>query len=198
MGPQIPTRTNIEANVHALARFAALSQEAGLVPVVEPEVLMDGDHSLARHYEVTEATLAELFHELNRLHVRLEALLLKVNMVLSGTTCAVQASVAEAAQATWHCMMRTVPAAVPGIVFLSGGQSDLRATEHLDALNRLDAPPWQLSFSFGRALQAPALKTWAGASERVAAAQSALLRRARCNSAARFGQYAPEMETSES
>jgi fructose-bisphosphate aldolase class I len=144
IGAQIPTRTCIEANVHALARFAALSQEAGLVPVVEPEVLMDGDHTLARHYEVTEATLAALFHELNQHRVQLEALLLKVNMVLSGTTCPQQASVEEAAQATLRCVKRTVPPAVPGIVFLSGGQSDIRATEHLDALNRLGGAPWEM------------------------------------------------------
>ena len=195
IGPQIPSRLCIQANVHALARFAALSQEAGLVPIVEPEVLMDGDHPLARHFEVTEATLSALFRELYRHRVHLEALLLKVNMVLSGTTCPQQASVAEAAQATWHCMHRTVPAAVPGIVFLSGGQTDLRATEHLDALNRIEHAPWQLSFSFGRALQAPALKAWAGMADHSAAAQAALLLRARCNSAARFGQYTPEMET---
>ena len=195
IGPQIPTRLCIKANVHALARFAALSQEAGLVPIVEPEVLMDGDHPLARHYEVTEATLSALFRELYHHRVHLEALLLKVNMVLSGTTCPHQASVAEAAQATWHCMHRTVPAAVPGIVFLSGGQTDLRATEHLDALNRIGQAPWQLSFSFGRALQAPALTAWAGNADHSEAAQAALLLRARCNSAARFGQYTPEMET---
>ena len=195
IGPQIPTRLCIQANVHALARFAALSQEAGLVPIVEPEVLMDGDHPLARHYEVTEATLSALFRELYQHRVHLEALLLKVNMVLSGTTCPQQASVAEAAQATWHCMHRTVPAAVPGIVFLSGGQTDRRATEHLDALNRIEQAPWQLSFSFGRALQAPALKEWAGNADHAAAAQAALLLRARCNSAARFGQYTSEMET---
>jgi fructose-bisphosphate aldolase class I len=195
IGPQIPTGLCIQANVHALARFAALSQEAGLVPIVEPEVLMDGDHPLARHYEVTEATLSALFRELYQHRVHLEALLLKVNMVLSGTTCPQQASVAEAAQATWHCMHRTVPAAVPGIVFLSGGQTDLRATEHLDALNRIEHAPWQLSFSFGRALQAPALKEWAGIADHAPAAQAALLLRARCNSAARFGQYTSEMET---
>jgi fructose-bisphosphate aldolase class I len=121
-------------------------------------------------------------------------MLLKANMVLSGTTCPEQAGVAEVAEATMRCMQRTVPSAVPGIVFLSGGQSDVRATEHLDALNRLGGAPWELSFSFGRALQAPALKAWAGRVEHVPAAQAALLHRARCNSAARFGQYSPEME----
>jgi fructose-bisphosphate aldolase class I len=196
IGAGTPSRTCLEANVHALARFAALSQEAGLVPIVEPEVLMDGDHPLERHFEVTRTTLELLFHELFEHRVHLEGLLLKVNMVLSGTTCSRQASVSEAAQATSLCMERSVPAAVPGIVFLSGGQSDVRATEHLDALNRMEPEhkPWQLSFSFGRALQAPALQAWAGKPGNVAAAQEALLQRARCNSAARFGQYTPDME----
>ncbi|MEO5959851.1 MAG: class I fructose-bisphosphate aldolase [Opitutaceae bacterium] len=190
----LPTRTCAEANAHALARFAALSQEAGLVPIVEPEVLMDGAHTLKRHYEVTEAMLRMVFHALFEHRVHQEEMLLKANMVLSGSTCPTQATVAEAAQATWRCLQRTVPTAVPGIVFLSGGQSDVRATEHLDALNRLDDAPWELSFSFGRALQAPALMQWAGVAANVAAAQDALLHRARCNSAARFGQYTAAME----
>lgn len=194
IGPQIPSRTCVQSNVEALARFAALSQEAGLVPVVEPEVLMDGEHPLERHYEVTEAVLRALFHELFAHRVHQEGVLLKVNMVLSGTQCPEQADVAHVAQATWRCMQRTVPTAVPGIVFLSGGQSDVRATEHLDALNRIGRAPWQLSFSFGRALQAPALKAWAGKPGNVPAAQAALLQRARCNSAARFGQYSAAME----
>lgn len=194
IGPQMPTRNCIAANVHALARFAASSQEAGLVPVVEPEVLMDGDHTLLRHFEVTESVLRRLFHELAEHRVHLEGLLLKVNMVQSGTTCLQQATVADAAQATWCCMQHTVPAAVPGLVFLSGGQTDVHATEHLDALNRIEHLPWELSFSFGRALQAPALQRWAGRSENAAAAQAALLHRARCNSAARFGQYSADME----
>lgn len=193
-GPDLPTRPCLEANVHALARFAALSQEASLVPVVEPEVLMDGDHLLARHHEATELALRLLFAELAEFRVRPEALLLKVNMVLSGTTAAVQATVDEVARATRRCMERTVPVAVPGIVFLSGGQTDVRATEHLDALNRLETAPWQLSFSFGRALQAPALQRWAGVAAQRGAAQDALINRARCNSAARFGQYTSEME----
>ena len=197
IGAQVPTRTGVEANIHALARFAALSQEAGLVPIVEPEVLMDGDHPLARHYEITEIALRALFHELFAHRVHLEALLLKVNMVLAGTTCPQTAAVAEVAEATWRCIQHTVPAAVPGIVFLSGGQSDVRATEHLDALNRLGPAPWQLSFSFGRALQAPALKRWAGVAGNAVVAQQALLHRARCNSAARFGRYGPGMEVRE-
>jgi len=190
----LPTNTCAETNAHVLARFAALSQEAGLVPIVEPEVLMDGPHTLKRHYDVTEGMLRKVFHALFEHRVHQEAMLLKVNMVLSGTTCAQQAGVAEVAEATWRCMQRTVPTAVPGIVFLSGGQSDIVATEHLDALNRIDHTPWEMSFSFGRALQAPALKEWAGKPENATDAQAALLRRARCNSAARFGQYGAEME----
>jgi fructose-bisphosphate aldolase class I len=193
---QRPTHTCIEANCHALARFAALSQEAGLVPLVEPEVLMDGDHTLARHYDATETTLRTLFRHLAEHRVRLEGLLLKVNMVLSGTTCLQQATVSEAAHATSRCMRRTVPSAVQGIVFLSGGQGDVQATQHLDALNRIGHAPWELSFSFGRALQEPALKTWGGVAENAIAAQQALLHRARCNSAARFGQYSSAMEDS--
>ncbi len=194
IGTDIPTRACAEANAHALARFAALSQEAGLVPVVEPEVLMDGAHALERHYEVTELMLRLVFQALFEQRVRLEAMLLKVNMVLSGSTSPQQASVSEVAAATLRCMQRTVPVAVPGIVFLSGGQSDLRATEHLDAMNRIGGVPWQLSFSYGRALQAPALKAWGGKAAQVTAAQQALLKRARCNSAARFGQYSADME----
>jgi fructose-bisphosphate aldolase, class I len=194
IGDDIPSRTCAEANAHALARFAVLSQEAGLVPIVEPEVLMDGVHTIKRHYEVTEAMLRMVFHALFEHRVHQEAILLKANMVLAGSTCPTQASVAEAAQATSRCIQRTVPTAVPGIVFLSGGQSDVRATEHLDALNRLDDSPWEMSFSFGRALQAPALKRWGGVAANASAAQAALLHRARCNSAARFGRYTAEME----
>lgn len=194
MGPAMPTRNCMEANIEALSRFAALSQEAGLVPIVEPEVLMDGDHPIERHREVTDLALRSLFRGLFRHRVRLEAMLLKVNMVLSGTTCPRQATVSEVAAATAACMRHTVPAAMPGIVFLSGGQSDVHATEHLNALNRLGRTPWQLSFSFGRALQAPALQAWAGRSENIPAAQTALLHRVRCNSAARRGEYLPEME----
>lgn len=189
IGADIPTRTCLEANAHALARFATLSQEAGLVPIVEPEVLMDGEHTIERHFEVTEAALQIVFHELFEHRVRLEAMLLKPNMVVSGTDCPQQASVEQAAEMTSRCMSRAVPAAVPGIVFLSGGQSDVRATEHLNALNRIGKAPWELSFSFGRALQAPALKAWAGSAENVRPAQNALHHRARCNSMARFAKY---------
>jgi fructose-bisphosphate aldolase class I len=195
IGPDIPTDACLRANAHGLARFAALSQEAGLVPIVEPEVLMDGDHDIARHAEVTQRALRFVFDALAEHCVRLEAMLLKPNMVLSGKDCPQQASVAEAAEATLHCMKRTVPAAVPGIVFLSGGQSDVRATEHLNAMNSGSSAPWELSFSFGRALQAPALKAWAGKSENLATAQKALLHRARCNGAARFGKYSQAIES---
>ena len=194
IGASIPTETCLRANAHALARFAALSQEAGLVPLVEPEVLMDGDHSIDRHGEVTQRALRTVFDALAEHHVRLESMLLKPNMVLSGKECPQQASVAEAAEATLRGMRRTVPAAVPGLVFLSGGQSDVRATEHLNAMNQLGPAPWELSFSFGRALQAPALKEWAGRPANVVPAQQRLLHRARCNSAARFGTYSSTME----
>ena len=192
VGPDIPTRTCLEANAHALARFAALSQEAGLVPIVEPEVLMDGEHTIERHFEVTEGALKLVFHALHEHHVRLEALLLKPNMVLSGKDSAQQAAVAHVAEMTLRCMLRGVPAAVPGIVFLSGGQSDVNATQHLNALNQLRKTPWELSFSFGRALQAPALKAWKGSPTNLNSAQSALHHRARCNSAARFAKYTGE------
>ncbi len=189
LGPNLPTHTCLESNAHALARFAALSQEAGLVPIVEPEVLMEGDHTIERHYDVTEMTLRLVFQALSQHRVKLEAMLLKPNMVLSGKECAEQAPVARVAELTLRCLLRTVPAAVPGIVFLSGGQSDVRASEHLNELNKLGKTPWQLSFSFGRALQAPALEIWKGQPENNRAAQEALRYRAECNSRARFGKY---------
>src|SRR6059036_3975245 len=158
IGDKIPTRTCIEANAEALARYAALCQEGDLVPIVEPEVLMDGAHTIERHFEVTQQTLESVFRALYEHRISLEETLLKPNMVLSGKDCPQQASVQEVAEATVRCMKRVVPSAVPGLVFLSGGQSDVQATEHLNAMNRLDQIPWQLSFSFGRALQAPVLK----------------------------------------
>lgn len=194
IGDAIPTRTGLAANAHALARFAALSQEAGLVPIVEPEVLMDGDHTIERHFEVTEAAQRRVFDALAEHRVRFEAMLLKPNMVLAGTDQARQANVDEVAERTLVLLKRTVPPAVPGIVFLSGGQSDVAATRHLDAMNRLDGAPWELSFSFGRALQAPALAAWSGRAGNTDAAQAALLHRARCNGAARHGRYTAEME----
>jgi fructose-bisphosphate aldolase class I len=195
IGEKIPTRQCIETNGELLARYAALSQDADLVPIVEPEVLMDGTHAIEQHFEVTELTLRMVFDALSEHRVELEAMLLKPNMVLSGKDCPQQASVQEVAEATLTCMKRVVPAAVPGLVFLSGGQTDLQATEHLNAMNRLDHVPWELSFSFGRALQAPVLKAWKGDPGNVASAQQALHHRAWCNSKARFGKYMEEMET---
>src|SRR6266849_2410486 len=192
---KIPTRTCIDANAEALARYAALCQECDLVPIVEPEVLMDGTHTIERHFEVTEQTLRSVFDSLAEHRVALEGMLLKPNMVLSGKECPQQASVQEVAESTVRCMKRVVPAAVPGLVFLSGGQTDLQATEHLNAMNRLEGLPWQLSFSFGRALQAPVLKAWKGEAANLAAAQQAFHHRAWCNSKARFGKYTGDMET---
>jgi fructose-bisphosphate aldolase class I len=191
----IPARRCIEANAELLARYAALCQEADLVPIVEPEVLMDGTHTIERHFNVTQQTLEIVFHALFGHRVVLEAMLLKPNMVLSGKDCAQQAPVQEVAEATVLCMKRVVPAAVPGLVFLSGGQTDQQATEHLNAMNRLDQVPWQLSFSYGRALQAPVLKAWKGEPGNVADAQRAFHHRASCNSKVRFGKYAEDMET---
>jgi fructose-bisphosphate aldolase class I len=194
VGTTKPSRFCLEANAHALARYAALSQEAGLVPIVEPEVLMTGDHTLERDFEVTAAALEHVFHALFEHRVRLEAMLLKPNMVLPGEDCPQNASVSQVAEATLRCMLEGVPAAVPGIVFLSGGQSDILATQHLNALNLLGNAPWELSFSYGRALQAPALKAWKGVQENVSAAQEALYHRSRCNSAARCGKYSEALE----
>jgi len=193
IGKDTPTHFGLAANAHALARFAAQSQEAGLVPMVEPEVLMDGDHTLERCEQVTETTLRLVFGELAEHRVALERMLLKPNMVIAGEDCPRQATVREVAEATLRCLRRTVPAAVPGIVFLSGGQSDVLATQHLNAMNQIDNAPWQLSFSYGRALQAPALQAWKG--QDVRAGQQQLLHRARCNSAARSGRYSHELES---
>jgi fructose-bisphosphate aldolase, class I len=194
IGESIPSYLCIHANAHALARFAALSQEAGLVPIVEPEVLMDGDHSIGRCYETTEWMLKETFQELFYQRVELEGMLLKPNMVLSGKEASEQASVEEVAQLTVRCLRSAVPAAVPGIVFLSGGQSAELATAHLNAMNAMGGHPWQLSFSFARALQGPALETWRGDEGNVQAAQEIFAHRARMNSAARSGRYSEELE----
>jgi len=193
VGAGTPSRTCIESNAEALGRFAALSQEAGLVPIVEPEVLMDDDQPLEAHLAVTETALSAVFQALQRHKVQLEAMLLKPNMVVPGKGCPDHASNEQIADATLTCMLRHVPAAVPGIVFLSGGQSDIEATERLNALNR-PKMPWELSFSYGRALQAPVLSAWKGRAENIPAAQAALLHRARCNSAARSGSYTAELE----
>src|SRR6266446_3635213 len=195
IGDGIPTRTCIDANAEALARYAALCQEGDLVPIVEPEVLMDGDHTIERYFEVTEQTLRSVFDSLAEHRIVLEGMLLKPNMVLSGKDCPQQASVQEVAEATVRCLKHVVPAAVPGIVFLSGGQTDQQATEHLNAMNRIANLPWQLSFSYGRALQAPVLKAWKGDTANISAAQTAFHHRAWCNSNARYGKYTEEMET---
>jgi fructose-bisphosphate aldolase class I len=194
IGDDIPSDYCIWANAHALARYAALSQEAGLVPIVEPEVLMDGDHDIERSYSVTSRTLQAVFTELYDQRVAREGMLLKSNMVLSGYECPEQADTRTVAEMTIKCLRNTVPGAVPGIVFLSGGQSDEAATARLNAMNALGPHPWELSFSYGRALQAPALKAWAGEAANADQAQRAFHFRARLNSAARFGSYSEEME----
>ena len=190
----IPTAAGIDANAHALARYAALCQEQGLVPIVEPEVLMEGSHNLAACEAATEHSLATVFVHLRRFGVLLEGVLLKPNMVVSGKTCPTQASVDEVAEATLRCFRRTVPAAVPGIVFLSGGQSPQDATAHLNAMNAMGPSPWELSYSYGRALQQPALAAWLGKPQNVEAAQRAFGQRARLNSLARSGAYDASME----
>ena len=197
IGESIPTRTALEVNAHALARYAALCQEAGLVPVVEPEVLMEGDQTLKRCAEVTEGVLRMVFGQLNRQRVILEGMLLKPNMVLPGLACPQQDSVEEVADATVTCFLRAVPAAVPGIAFLSGGQSAELASARLNAMNQRfeSRMPWALAFSFSRAIQQPALDIWQGKEANVAAAQKALSHRAACNKAARRGEYADAVMT---
>ncbi len=194
IGDGRPSRTAIAANAHALARYAALSQEAGLVPIVEPEVLMDGPHTIERCREAIEVALHVVFSELYVQRVRLEGMILKPSMVTSGSECPQQATVANAAEATVETMRRQVPAAVPGIAFLSGGQSEEVATEHLNAMNALGPHPWQFSFSYGRALQQSALRAWQGKAENARAAQAAYLHRARMNGLARRGAYQPDLE----
>ncbi len=194
IGAGLPTAACLRANAEALARFAALSQEAALVPIVEPEVLMDGDHSLARCEEVTEATLGEVFRALARHRIVLEGMVLKPNMVVPGENSKEKADPDRVAEATVRCLRRCVPSAVPGIVFLSGGQTEIQATENLNAMNRGHHGPWQLSFSYGRALQASVLGAWRGIATNVAAAQKAFYHRAQMNSLARYGQYRPELE----
>lgn len=197
LGPGLPSLGCLEANAHALARYAALCQEVGLVPIVEPEVLMDGNHSLERCAEVTERVLRTVFHELGRQRVTLEGLILKPNMVLPGLVCPRQEMADEVADATVRCLLRSVPAAVPGIAFLSGGQPCELASSRLNAMNvrfkgRL---PWAVTFSYSRALQQPALDIWRGQAANTQAAQQALLHRARCNRAAHRGEYTAAMES---
>jgi fructose-bisphosphate aldolase class I len=194
IGDGIPTATCLEANAHALARYAALCQEGGLVPIVEPEVLLDGSHTIERCQEVTEQTLKVTFAQLFDQRVYLEGMILKPSMVVPGKDCPKQASVEEVAERTIRCLKRTVPAAVPGIAFLSGGQSAEKATEHLNAMNSMGPHPWEVSFSYARALQDPALKAWKGEAGNVAAAQKIFYHRAKCNAAARYGRYNKEME----
>ncbi|MEO1242914.1 MAG: class I fructose-bisphosphate aldolase [Pseudomonadota bacterium] len=195
-GNEIPSGYCIATNVHALARYAALCQEANIVPIVEPEVLMDGDHDIDRCYDVTEYTLKSLFDELYAQDVALEGTILKPNMVISGKKCPTQAGVAEIAEKTVKCFRETVPAALPGIVFLSGGQSDEEATANLNAMNAeyADKMPWALSFSYGRALQAAPQKAWAGKAENVPAAQAAFAHRAKMNSLATLGEWSDGLE----
>ena len=195
IGDGIPTYTCLQVNAHALARYAALCQEAEIVPIVEPEVLLDGNHTIERSQEVTEKTLEITFTELFLQRVRLEGMILKPSMVVSGKDNPRQAGVEEVAERTIQCLKRTVPAAVPGIAFLSGGQSAVSATEHLNAMNKLGPHPWQVSFSYARALQDPALKAWKGEAGNVATAQRIFYHRAKMNSAARSGSYTQQMES---
>ena len=190
----LPSRLAIEANAQALARYAAICQDEGVVPIVEPEVLLDGGHTLERCAEVTEAVLHEVFEALHRHRVALEHMLLKPSMVVAGKEQPKQAAVAEVAAQTIRVLRRTVPAGVPGIFFLSGGQTPAEATAHLDAMNRLGAQPWALSFSYGRALQEPAMQAWKGQAANARSSQDALLNRARLNGAARDGRYDATME----
>lgn len=190
----IPSDFGIRANAHALARYAALCQEADIVPIVEPEVLMDGAHNIQRCEDVTSRVLEDVFTELDAHRVVLEGMLLKPNMVISGMKCPKQASVQEVAEATVRCLTRYVPAAVPGVVFLSGGQSAEDATDHLNAMNAMGSYPWEVSFSYGRALQAPVLATWKGQESNFAAAQKALFTRSKLNGLAHVGKYERAME----
>ncbi|MEE2679581.1 MAG: class I fructose-bisphosphate aldolase [Myxococcota bacterium] len=192
----LPSDYCLEANAHALARYAALCVEGGIVPIVEPEVLMDGDHDIQRCYEVTERTLRTTFAALYAQRVPLEQIILKPNMIVPGKKCGSQASVTEVAEATLHCFRHCVPAAVPGIVFLSGGQSEEEATAHLNEMNKLGGGPWELSFSYGRALQASALQAWGGKPEALPTGQAAFLHRAKCNGAARSGSWTAALEKS--
>ena len=199
IGDGLPSTNCVDTNAHALARYAALCQEAGLVPIVEPEILADGTHSLERCSEATERLLESVFRALRTQGVVLEQMLLKPNMVLPGTESPQQVSVRDVAEATVSCLRRVVPGAVPGIVFLSGGQEPQRATAHLNAMNAMPAPhQWPLSFSFARALQAPALAAWQGKTDNVPAAQRAFEHRAHCNSAASVGRYSTELESGSS
>ena len=194
IGPGIPSYYCIKANADALARYTALCQDENLVPIVEPEVLMDGDHDTDRCYQITELALKALFHELYLARVKLQGMVLKPNMVVPGKKSAKQASVDEVAEKTLRVLKECVPAAVPGIAFLSGGQSDLDATARLNAMNRLGGAPWKITFSYSRALQAAPQKAWSGKAENIAAAQAAFTHRAAMNGLASMGKWTPELE----
>jgi fructose-bisphosphate aldolase class I len=194
VGAGIPSYNCISANAHALARYAALCQDQGIVPIVEPEVLMDGDHDIDRCYQITEWTLKTVFEQLYYARVALEGIVLKPNMIVPGKKSGKRGSVEEVAEKTLRVLKECVPAAVPGIAFLSGGQSDEDATAHLDAINKMGPLPWHVSFSYGRALQAAPQKTWSGKSENVAAAQRAFNHRAMMNSLAALGQWKADLE----
>ncbi len=194
IGDGIPSDYCLQANAWALGRYAALSVEQGFVPIVEPEVLMDGDHDIDRCFDVTEKALHYLYRALHDQRVPLEQTLLKPNMVLSGKDCPTQAGTIEVAEKTIRCLKNTVPSSVPGIVFLSGGQTELEATVNLNAMNKIGGFPWQLSFSYGRALQAATLQAWGGNADNVVAAKKAFHHRARMNSLARYGTYEESME----
>ncbi len=194
IGSNVPTMTAIHVNAHALARYAALCQAAQIVPIVEPEVLMDGDHDIDRCYEVSMRVLNKTFQELRVQRVALEGMILKPNMAIAGKKCAKQSSVEEVAEKTIRLLKSCVPAAVPGIAFLSGGQSDTDATAHLDAMNRIGGLPWRLTFSYGRALQAAPQKAWSGKAENAAAGQRAFTHRARMNSLASIGEWQADLE----
>jgi len=196
VGGMLPSVSCVHANAHALARYAGICQEQGVVPIVEPEVLMNGSHTVERCEEVTGGVLHAVFDALFEQNVLLEGMLLKPNMIVSGASCTTQASAKEVAVATLRCLRRHVPAAVPGIVFLSGGQDHVAATVHLNGINQLEGPkPWKLSFSYGRALQDEALKAWQGKAENLGAGQRAFYRRARCDAAAALGRYSASMES---
>src|ERR1700727_868525 len=194
IGTDIPSMTAIHVNAHALARYAALCQAAQIVPIVEPEVLMDGDHDIDRCYEVTQRVLNKTFQELRAQRVAFEGMILKPNMAISGKKCEKQAPVEEVAEKTIRLLKACVPAAVPGVAFLSGGQSDEEATPHLNAVNRIGALPWKLTFSYGRALQAAPQKAWSGKAENVAAGQRAFSHRAQMNGLASTGRWPPDLE----
>lgn len=194
IGDGIPSDACLEANAHALARYAALCQEADLVPIVEPEVLMNGTHDIQRSYDVTALALGVTFDQLERQGVWLDGIVLKPSMVISGDACAERADVRTVADMTVQCLRQTVPAEVPGIAFLSGGQSDEEASAHLDAINQHTGLPWAVTFSYGRALQQQAMKTWCGSGDNRSAGQAAIAKRARLNGAAALGAYQPEME----